>query len=603
MTRIGVGGVATLIGRSTFSLLALLPALTSCGDPGVTGTQVTPTHAISAALAATPDHVVISQFRIRGPLFANDEFVELFNPTSAAVSIGGWKLKAATATAVVGTRATVPVGVSIPPGGYYLFTNSSVGGYTGSVPGNQQYATGIPDNGALGITLPTDQVVDAVGMSSTAVLVEGTPLPVLGSANIDRGYMRRLGADGCPSQDTNDNAADFVLVVPTTPRNANSPACPYDIIVGSGAASPPTVEAGGSSLLSVTVTPAFGSTGLTILADLTAIGGLNRQEFFDDGQNGDLMAADNVFSFVATVLVDVAPGQKSLHVTIGDDQNRMATTVIQLTVIPPSNRAPVASAGGPYAGAEGATIAFNATVSSDPDGDPLTYDWDFGDGSTSADAGASPSHAYADNGSYTVSVTVRDDHDHAVTATASVAVSNVAPALSAIASAEIMRGETWSASGQFSDPGADTHTGAVNWGDGSSAALGLSGQTFSLSHTYASAGAFTVTVTVTDDDGGAGTASAIVTVLSPAGATQSLAGAVDVLLANGDISPQTAGQLASSLDAALASLVRDNSAAASGQLGAFINKARAAMATGKISDAAGEALIAYAIRILASIPG
>ena len=49
---------------------------------------------------------------------------------------------------------------------------------------------------------------------------------------------------------------------------------------------------------------------------------------------------------------------------------------------PPENRAPVANAGGPYRISENDSLALNASASSDPDGNPLTYRWDVnGDGS------------------------------------------------------------------------------------------------------------------------------------------------------------------------------------------------------------------------------
>jgi len=61
---------------------------------------------------------------------------------------------------------------------------------------------------------------------------------------------------------------------------------------------------------------------------------------------------------------------------------------------------------GPYLAAIGAEISFDGTASSDPDDDPLSYDW--GDITTSADAGATPTHAYGAEGIYDVCLTVTD---------------------------------------------------------------------------------------------------------------------------------------------------------------------------------------------------
>lgn len=52
------------------------------------------------------------------------------------------------------------------------------------------------------------------------------------------------------------------------------------------------------------------------------------------------------------------------------------------------------------------TIEFDGSNSSDPDLDPITYQWDFGDGSTSTDATAT--HTYDDFGEYVVTLTVSD---------------------------------------------------------------------------------------------------------------------------------------------------------------------------------------------------
>ena len=70
------------------------------------------------------------------------------------------------------------------------------------------------------------------------------------------------------------------------------------------------------------------------------------------------------------------------------------------------NRAPVAEAGGPYAGVAGAPVAFDGNGSSDPDGDLLRYSWSFGDGGEAA--GPVPSHAYDRGGDYRVVLEASD---------------------------------------------------------------------------------------------------------------------------------------------------------------------------------------------------
>lgn len=110
---------------------------------------------------------------------------------------------------------------------------------------------------------------------------------------------------------------------------------------GIGGANPSTVSAGGSTLLTVAVTPGDNptSSGIGVIADLTAIGGSSSQQFFDDGSNGDASAGDNTFSFRASVGANTSGGAKSLPVTIRDAQSRTGSATISLTVAtstPPS---------------------------------------------------------------------------------------------------------------------------------------------------------------------------------------------------------------------------------------------------------------------------
>lgn len=170
-------------------------------------------------------------------------------------------------------------------------------------------------------------IVDFAGYgtgSGGATCFEGTAAaPTLTNTTAD---LRR----GNGTQDTDNNSADFVAGAPN-PRNTS--------VVGTnlaaaGAANPASVAQGGTTLLTVLVTPATGptSTGIVVTGDLSSIGGSATEPFFDDATNGDAVAGNDVFSFSAIVTLNTAPGSKSLPISVSDAQGRTATASISLTV-------------------------------------------------------------------------------------------------------------------------------------------------------------------------------------------------------------------------------------------------------------------------------
>ncbi len=125
---------------------------------------------------------------------------------------------------------------------------------------------------------------------------------------------------------------DFSLTAETGPLSTNPTA--------TGSADPPSNVAGGTTLLTAQVTggtnPA--STGITVRANLSSIGGSTTQSFFDDGTHGDATAGDGTFSFTATVGA-VAAGAKTFAVTVRDAQGRAASTSIPFVVELPTTTA------------------------------------------------------------------------------------------------------------------------------------------------------------------------------------------------------------------------------------------------------------------------
>ncbi len=83
--------------------------------------------------------------------------------------------------------------------------------------------------------------------------------------------------------------------------------------------------------------------------------------------------------------------------------------------------APTANAGGPYSGVDATAIAFDGSLSFDPENAPLVYSWDFGDDSFGT--GVSPTHTYAAAGTYIVTLVVNDGVLDSAPATAVVDVS------------------------------------------------------------------------------------------------------------------------------------------------------------------------------------
>lgn len=177
---------------------------------------------------------------------------------------------------------------------------------------------------------------------------------------------------------------------------------------------PNTAQAG--QTLSVTLTGAFtnfvqGATQASFGPGISVGGGLH-------GAYGPVTVTSPTTA-TATLIIDTgaAGGPRTVLIKTGLQQ----ASSIESFLITLPNRIPTANPGGPYNGNLGAALSFDATGSSDPDNDPLTYTWNFGDGT--AGTGVSPSHIYTTAGIFTATLTVIDGHGGNSTATTTVNIS------------------------------------------------------------------------------------------------------------------------------------------------------------------------------------
>jgi predicted extracellular nuclease len=296
-----------------------------------------------------------------GATYTHD-FIELFNRGSVPVALNGLSLQYASATGTgnfgaSASQLTELPNITLQPGQYYLVqqaSNANVGAalpgpdLTDSSPismaagaGKVALVTGTTSLGCNGGSAPcnteaTARILDLVGYgtgTSGANYFEGSA----SAPTISATTAAIRGEAGC--KDTNNNAADFATGTPA-PRNSSTTANPCS---GTGertnpaaaaSASPATLNTGAQTLFTVTVTPGANpaSSGISVIGDLSAIGGQVDQPLFDDATNGDATAGDNVFSYQATVTASITAGTKTIPFHITDAQGRTATASANLNI-------------------------------------------------------------------------------------------------------------------------------------------------------------------------------------------------------------------------------------------------------------------------------
>lgn len=198
---------------------------------------------------AQAPHVVISEIQTSGAGGANDEWIELYNPSSQSVDLSLWSIQYRGGAGANFYKKNFAAGNSIATNGFFLAAYSN---YTGGVPADLVYSdssfsmsgTGgtifLVNNNVKLTSATSTSIIDKISYGSGANLFpEGTVFsqaPLAGES-LERkanatstAESLSAGADKWQGNnyDNNNNSQDFVLQNSPTPQNSQSLTEPRD---------------------------------------------------------------------------------------------------------------------------------------------------------------------------------------------------------------------------------------------------------------------------------------------------------------------------------------------------------------------------------------
>ena len=227
-------------GNFSSNITGLIAATTYYYHAYATNTQGTgygTEKSFTTSTASTPGMVISQVYGGGGNSSAtyNQDFVELFNRSTATIDISGWSVQYASATGPGGAGdwavTTIPASTTVAPGKYFLIALAT-GATGGALPTPDLTNTAVNMSGSAGkvalvnnavalngtTACSSATVVDVIGYGSTATCSETSPFITTGIDNT-KSIFRKM--NGCT--DDNNNSTDFEILA-VSPRNSASAA-------------------------------------------------------------------------------------------------------------------------------------------------------------------------------------------------------------------------------------------------------------------------------------------------------------------------------------------------------------------------------------------
>ncbi|MBX9738201.1 MAG: lamin tail domain-containing protein, partial [Phycisphaerales bacterium] len=336
-------------GGATFSLAHTVPSGLTVGSKSIVITARDAENRISATTrtvnlvdcnANSGQPVVISQVYGGGGNLGppaglvNADFIEIYNRSANPVSLDGYSIQYIDAGNSAGfddIGNLVPLFGTIKPGQYKLVRFSGFGATGAALPpadfvrstvtGGLSSAAGrvalVNGTGLIGINCSgnaSNVVVDFVGYGAAAVCFEGAG--ATGTLTNETAAIRKNAG----VTDSNQNFADFAIGAPN-PRNRAS----GGFLAGFASGSATRLCNGESFTLSVEVVPGAApvSTGISVVADLSSLGGSASQALTNSG--------GNVYTFTLPV-ASATEGNQVIAITTSDANSRTDATTLTISV-------------------------------------------------------------------------------------------------------------------------------------------------------------------------------------------------------------------------------------------------------------------------------